>query len=75
MAFSDIGDLLDEDGDLKPLSELTPAQRGAIASTNVVMKNATAGGGKIDRVLKVKLWDKVKALELQMKHFWSRRRG
>ncbi len=28
------------------------------------MKNATAGDGKIDRVLEIKFWDKTKALDM-----------
>ena len=33
------------------------------------MKNATAGDGKIDRVLKLRLWDKTKTLNDLARHF------
>jgi hypothetical protein len=34
-----------------------------------MVKNAAAGDGKTDVIHKVKLWDKVRALELLAKHF------
>jgi phage terminase small subunit len=69
VAFADIRQFFNARGDLKPISQLSPAERASIATIEVVMKNATAGDGKIDRVLKIKLWDKVRALEMAMKHF------
>lgn len=69
VAFSNIQDLFDEDGNLKPLHTLTREQAACIASLEVVMKNATAGDGKIDRVLKLKIWDKPRVLEMLGKHF------
>ncbi len=68
LAFSDIGDLLDNDGTPKPLSALSPEQSAAISSYEVVLKNAEAGDGHTDRVLKVRMWDKLKALELLCRH-------
>ena len=67
-AHSRIGDFF-EGGELKPLHMLTPAQQACISGTEVILKNATAGDGKIDRVLKIRLWDKMKALDLAMQHF------
>ena len=68
-AHSRIGDFFDASGELKPLHTLTPAQQACISSSEVILKNATAGDGKTDRVLKIKLWDKMKALDLAMQHF------
>jgi hypothetical protein len=55
-------------GDLKPLHELTEAQRWNIAGIEYVMKNATAGDGKIDRILKLKISDRTKYVELAAKY-------
>ena len=68
-AHSRIGDFFDAHGEVKELHTLTPAQQACISSTEVILKNATAGDGKIDRVLKIRLWDKMKALDLAMQHF------
>jgi phage terminase small subunit len=69
IAFSDVGQLFTDDGSLIPLRELPPEVRTALASVEVVMKNAAAGDDKIDRVLKVKYWDKNKALTDLARHF------
>lgn len=67
-ALFDIGDLYDENGDLRPLHSLTEAQRQMIQGIEVVMKNAAAGDGKIDRVLKIKLADRAKYVEMAAKY-------
>jgi phage terminase small subunit len=69
LGFSNVRDLFDAQGDLRSIHDLTPAQSACIASVEVVMKNATAGDGKVDRVLKIRTWDKPKVLELLAKHF------
>jgi phage terminase small subunit len=68
-AFSDIGALFDERGNLKPIHTLPADVRSTIASVEVVIRNAAAGDGHTDTIHKVKLWSKDKALELLMKHF------
>ena len=68
-AHSRIGDFFDASGELKPLHTLSAAQQACISGYEMVMKNATAGDGQSDRVLKIKLWDKMKALDLAMQHF------
>lgn len=68
LALSDVRTLFDAQGNLKPLHTLTDAQAAAIASFEVIIKSATGGDGVVGRVLKVKCWDKVKALELLAKH-------
>jgi hypothetical protein len=51
-------------GDLKPLHRLTEAQAQSISSIEMVMKNATAGDGQIDRVLRIRLAPREKYVEL-----------
>jgi hypothetical protein len=53
----DIGDFLDEHGNLRPLKDLTIEQRRSIASIEVVKKNLAAGDGKTDTVVKLKQWN------------------
>ena len=64
----DIRRLIDKDGDLRPLHELTEEEAWPIAGIEWVMKNATAGDGKIDRILKVKFQPRHPAVELAAKH-------
>src|ERR1051326_385167 len=66
---SDIRSFIDGNGALKPVAELTAEQAASISSIEVILKNAQAGDGVIDRVLKIRLWDKVRAIEMAMKHF------
>ena len=68
-AFSNVQDLFDEQGNLKPLHTLTRAQAASIASFEVVKKNMTAGDGQTDTVAKVKVIEKTKVLEMLAKHF------
>jgi len=55
-------------GDLKPMHELTEAQAQSITSIEVVMKNAVAGDGQVDRVLKIRLAPREKYVELAARH-------
>ena len=61
-------DFFDAQGHPKPLHELTEAQAQCIASVEVVLKNAAAGDGVVDRVLRLKFVDRLKALELAAKY-------
>lgn len=61
--------LFDSEGDIRAIHELSREEAMMIQSFEVVMKNATAGDGKVDRVLKVKLADRAKYVELAAKHF------
>jgi phage terminase small subunit len=67
--FSDIGALLDEAGRPKPLKDLPPDVRAAIASVKVTKKNLTVGDGVTEDVVELKLWDKTRALNDLEKHF------
>jgi phage terminase small subunit len=69
LGFSNVQHLLDADGNLRPLHELPAEVAAAISSVEVVMKNAAAGDGKIDRVLKIRLWDKTRTLNDLARHF------
>ena len=69
IAYSDTRTFFDEQGNVKPISEWSPEMGAAVAGFEVVLKNAAAGDGIIDRVLKIKRESKVKALEMAMKHF------
>lgn len=69
LAFSDVRHLFDAQGNLKPLADLSPDESAAIASVEVVIKNAAAGDQHTDTVHKIKHWDKVRSLEMLAKHF------
>lgn len=69
LAFSDIRGLFDATGNLKPLHTLNEDEAAAIASMEVVVKNAQAGDGHMDTIHKIKVWDKTRALEMLAKHF------
>ena len=69
VAFSNVQDLFDATGNLRPIHELTREQAACIASLEVIIKNAEAGDGHLDRVHKIKIWDKPRVLEMLGKHF------
>ncbi len=69
LSFSNVQDLFDEVGNLRPIQTLTREQASCIASLEVIKKNAVAGDGLIDTIHKVKVWDKTKSLEMVAKHF------
>lgn len=72
IARSDIGELFDADGKLRPLAEIPEQARRAIAAieteTRKDVLDETAGEAEEVTTKKVKLWDKPKALELLGKH-------
>jgi phage terminase small subunit len=63
-AFARPKAFVDEHGNARPLAELADEDAAALASWEIVTKNAAAGDGHTDRVLKVRLADKLQALEL-----------
>jgi hypothetical protein len=69
VAFSDISRFFDVRGNLKPLDQVALEDRATIASIEVVSKNTAADDGKMERVLKIRLKDKMRALKMAMKHF------
>jgi phage terminase small subunit len=68
LAYSDITELYTDGGTLKPMSEWPAHIRGAVAGVEVIRGNVDKGDGKFDDVLKVKLWDKPRNLEMLFKH-------
>ena len=67
LAYSDLGELIAE-GKVKSLEDWPPELRAAVSSFEVVKGNVDQGDGKSDTVVRVKLWDKPKALEMLFKH-------
>jgi len=68
LAYSDVGEFMDEGGNFKPFKEWPEDLRRAVSSIEVVRRNLASGDGHTDDILKVKLWDKSKNLELLFKH-------
>lgn len=69
LAFSDVRNLFDAEGNLVPIHALSAEVASALASVEVVKKNVAAGDGKVDTIHKVRVWDKTKALDSLAKHF------
>lgn len=68
LAYSDIRELFDAQGNMLPVKQWPDHLAAAIASVEVVKKNLTTGDNKIDDVIKVRVWDKPKNLEMLFKH-------
>lgn len=64
----DIRRLLNEKGNFKPIHELTEEEAWCIAGAEVIVKNAEAGDGHTDKVLKLKFIDRRGYVELAAKH-------
>ena len=70
VAFSDLGECFDEQGRLQAASHtLPPEVRSFLSSVKVVRKNLVVGDGSQEWVCEIKLWDKLRALEILAKHF------
>ena len=69
VVMGDIRRLFDEHGNCKPIHQLTADEAALIAGYEVVLKNAEAGDGVVDRVLKLKLKDHAKYVEMAAKHY------
>lgn len=68
LAYANVQDLYDERGDLRPIHTLPREVAACIAGTETIIKNAAAGDGHMDKVLKIKHWDKPKALHDLLTH-------
>lgn len=68
IAYANTQQLFDEEGNLRPVKDWPPQLARAIGAVEVVKRNLHPGDGVTDTVIKVKAWDKVKALEMLMKH-------
>jgi len=72
IAFSDIRKIFNEDGTLKQVHELDDDTAAALAAVDIeeLFENmGKAGKVPIGFAKKVKLWDKLKALEMLAKHY------
>lgn len=68
LAYSDIRELLGADGQLLPAKDWPDHIAAAVASVEVLKRNLEAGDGIQEDVVKVRLWDKPKNLEMLFKH-------
>jgi phage terminase small subunit len=66
---ADIRKMFDEDGNVRPLHELGPEEASLIIGHEVIIKNAKAGDKHTDEVLRVRLVDRAKYVEMAAKHF------
>lgn len=66
-ARGNIKRFFDERGNLRPIHALTDEEAMTIASTETIIKNAKAGDGKAGEVKKLKITDRLHALELILK--------
>lgn len=64
----DVRQLLNEHGNFKPIHELTEEEAWCIAGAEVIIKNAEAGDGHTDKVLKLKFINRDRYVELAAKH-------
>ena len=69
LAFSNVRRLFDEKGNLRPIHTLSEEDAACIAGVEVVKKNLTSGDGQTDTVIKIRLWDKPRSIEMASKHF------
>jgi phage terminase small subunit len=65
----DPADLFDTLGRLLPVRLMPRHVRCALRSIEVVKRNLTRGDGATDTTYKVQFWDKLKAIEMEYKHF------
>lgn len=66
---ADVRNFVDVDGNLKPIKELTEEEASLIVGFDTIIKNAEAGDGHTDKVLKYKLVDRARYVEMAAKHF------
>jgi phage terminase small subunit len=69
VALGDIRKMFDARGNVRPITELDEAEAMLIGGFEVVIKNAAAGDGHTDTVLKIRLRDLSTYVEMAAKHF------
>lgn len=68
IAYSDVRQLMDAQGHLLPVRAWSDAAAAAVSSVKVVKHNEVAGDGQQEQAIEVKLWDKLRSLELLFRH-------
>ena len=68
LAYADIRELYTAEGKLKPIKDWPDDLAASIGGVEFVRRNVEGGDGHQDDVIKVKAWDKPKALEMLFKH-------
>ena len=68
IAFSDVRSVFDDEGNLRPVHEWSDAAASAVAAVEVVTRRRPGEEKVVEHVHKVKLWDKVGALDKLMRH-------
>jgi hypothetical protein len=64
IAFMQVGDLYDDAGQFLKVKAMPPHVQAAIANPETVTGNVDKGDGQSDRLIRVKVWDKPKALDI-----------
>jgi hypothetical protein len=67
IAYFDPKSVYDDAGLLKPITDWPEESRLALASFEVVKRNLTKGDNMTEDVLKIRFWEKLKALEMILK--------
>jgi len=67
-AFYDVRKLFDAHGRFRPILQLSEEEGAMIGGFEIVKRNITSGDGHVDTVLKVKLVDRAKYVEMAAKH-------
>ena len=68
LAFSDVRELFDAEGRMLPVKQWPDHLAAAIAGIEVLKRNIDSKDGKQEDVIKVKVWDKPKNIEMLMRH-------
>lgn len=69
LAFQDVRQFFDSEGNVIPITALPAEVAAQVGSIEVVKKNAEAGDGHTDRVVKIRFIDPVRPLEILAKYF------
>ena len=65
----DLSEVLDADGNLRNPKRLTPDVAMNIGGFDIVKRNLTSGDGKVDEIIKVKVRDQSRYVEMGAKYF------
>ena len=68
LAYSNLQDLLDDQGQLLPAKDWPRWAAAAVSSLEVTKRNLVVGDGEQEDVVKIRLWDKTRNLENLLKH-------